>query len=57
MYVYRDRSWCSRAKECKFTPCSRRLTDRDKAIVRDMDMLIAYDKFMDCEDYKLKDNK
>ena len=57
MYVYRDRSWCSRAKECKHTPCNRRLTDEDLVVVRDMDMLITYDKFMDCIDYKIKDKK
>ena len=55
--IYRDRTWCSRAKECTFKPCDRRLDENDMHIIKSKDLLISFNSFSDCKDFKQKENK
>ncbi len=53
--TYKDRAWCSRAKECSYTPCDRRLSKQDKQIIKEKEYLIAFDSFRECKNFKQKD--
>jgi len=57
MFTYKDRVWCSRAKDCIFKPCDRRLDENDRKIIKDKDLLISFNSFLDCKDFKQKEKK
>ncbi len=54
--TYKDRSWCIRSPICAHTPCDRRLSKSDLHIIKEKNLLIAYDSFMNCKDFKEKEN-
>ena len=56
MMVYKDKTFCSRGKTCKYD-CERKLSKQDLKNIKEQSFLIAYDIFKTCELNPLKEEK